>query len=212
MRETCPWPLSQEDPPEKRMATHSNLLAWRTHRQRRLVGYNPWGHKESDMTELLTPSLASILFSHPEFLRAHHMEWLQGVTAVRWLLDGRYSFLSEFPQSSLAHHPRWLQLLVTVTSLFTNTARNRSLWTMTIAMKLRDTCSLEGKLWTVAYQASQSMGFSRQEYWSGLPFPSPGDLPDPGIELRSSALEAGALTSEPPGKPKLEDNCFTMLC
>ena len=39
--------------------------------------------------------------------------------------------------------------------------------------------------WTVAYQASPSMGFSRQEYWSGLPFPSPGDLPDPGIEPRS---------------------------
>ena len=53
--------------------------------------------------------------------------------------------------------------------------------------------------WTVAYQASLSMGFSRQEYWIGLPFPSPGDLPDPGIEPRSPALEAGTLTSEPPG-------------
>ena len=42
--------------------------------------------------------------------------------------------------------------------------------------------------WTVAYQAPPSMGFSRQEYWSGLPFPSPGDLPDPGIEPRSPAL------------------------
>ena len=47
---------------------------------------------------------------------------------------------------------------------------------------------------------SSSMGFSRQEYWSGLPFPSPGDLPDPGIELWSPALQADALTSEPPGK------------
>ena len=55
--------------------------------------------------------------------------------------------------------------------------------------------------WTVAYQAPPSMGFSRQEYWSGLPFPSPGDLPDPGIEPRSPTLEADALTSEPPGKP-----------
>ena len=45
------------------------------------------------------------------------------------------------------------------------------------------------------------MGFSRQEYWSGLPVPSPGDLPDPGIEPRSPALQADALTSEPPGKP-----------
>ena len=51
--------------------------------------------------------------------------------------------------------------------------------------------------WTVAYQASQSMAFSRQEYWSGLPFPSPGDLPDPGIEPRSLALQADALPTEP---------------
>ena len=57
-------------------------------------------------------------------------------------------------------------------------------------------------LWTVAYQASLSMGFSRQEYWSGLPFPSPGDLPDAGIEPGSPALEADALTSEPP------NSCF----
>ena len=55
--------------------------------------------------------------------------------------------------------------------------------------------------WTVAYQVRPSMGFSRQEYWSGLPFPSPGDLPDPGIEPRSPALQADALTSKPPGKP-----------
>ena len=55
--------------------------------------------------------------------------------------------------------------------------------------------------WAVAYQAPPSMGFSRQEYWSGLPFPSPGDLSDPGIEPRSAALQADALPSEPPGKP-----------
>ena len=51
------------------------------------------------------------------------------------------------------------------------------------------------------------MGFSRQEYWSGLPFPFPGDLPDPGIEPGSLALEAGALTSKPPGKP---DNLISL--
>ena len=55
--------------------------------------------------------------------------------------------------------------------------------------------------WTVAYQAAPSMGFSRQEYWSGLPFPSPGDLPDPGMEPRSPALQADALLSELVGKP-----------
>ena len=55
--------------------------------------------------------------------------------------------------------------------------------------------------WSVACQAPMPMEFSMQEYWSGLPFPSPGDLPNPGIEPRSPALQAGALTSEPPGKP-----------
>ena len=53
---------------------------------------------------------------------------------------------------------------------------------------------------TVAYQAPLSMGFSKQEYWSGLPFPSPRDLPDPGIEPRSPVLQADSLPSEPPGK------------
>ena len=55
--------------------------------------------------------------------------------------------------------------------------------------------------WTIACQAPLSMEFSRQEYWSGLPFPSPGDLPDPGVEPRSLTLQADSLPSEPPGKP-----------
>ena len=54
--------------------------------------------------------------------------------------------------------------------------------------------------WTIAYQTPLSMEFSRQEYWSGLPFPSPGDLPNLGIEHGSPALQADALPSEPPGK------------
>ena len=54
--------------------------------------------------------------------------------------------------------------------------------------------------WTVAYQAPPSMEFSRQKYWSGLPFPSPEDLPHLGIEPRSPALQADALPSAPPGK------------
>ena len=58
--------------------------------------------------------------------------------------------------------------------------------------------------WTVAYQAPLSMEFSRQGYWSGLPFPSPGDLPNPGIKPRSPALQADALPSEPPGKTSLD--------
>ena len=56
-------------------------------------------------------------------------------------------------------------------------------------------------LWIVAHQAPLSMEFPRQEYWCGLPFPSPGDLPDPGIELASSTLAGGFCTTEPPGTP-----------
>ena len=65
--------------------------------------------------------------------------------------------------------------------------------------------------WTVPYQAPLSMGLSRQEYWSGLPFPSPGDLPDPGIEPGSPALQADALTSEPPGRPDFHEMYFNKL-
>ena len=54
--------------------------------------------------------------------------------------------------------------------------------------------------WTVACQAPWSMEFSRQEYWSGLPFPSPGNFPNPGIEPGSPTLQADTLPSEPPGK------------
>ena len=57
--------------------------------------------------------------------------------------------------------------------------------------------------WTVTHQAPLSMEFFRQEYWSGLPFPSPGDLSNPGIEPGSPSLQADALPSEPPGNPAI---------
>ena len=63
-------------------------------------------------------------------------------------------------------------------------------------------CPIFATPYTVAHQAPLSMGFSRQEYWSGLPFPSPGDLPYPGTETRSPALQADSLLAEPQGKPK----------
>ena len=65
-------------------------------------------------------------------------------------------------------------------------------------MKSLNHVQLFATLWTVAYQAPQSMEFSRQEYWSGLPFSSAGDLPTTGIEPRSPALQADTLPSEPP--------------
>ena len=55
--------------------------------------------------------------------------------------------------------------------------------------------------WTVANQSPPSMRFLRQEYWGGLPFPSPGDLPNAGVKAGSLALAGGFFTTEPPGKP-----------
>ena len=69
-------------------------------------------------------------------------------------------------------------------------------------MKLLSRVLLFVTPWTVAYQAPPSMGFSRQECWSGLPFPSPGDLPDPGIQPQSPTLQADTLPSESPGNSK----------
>ena len=71
---------------------------------------------------------------------------------------------------------------------------NQMLFTQLLFLK--DTSS-----YFAAHQAPLSLGFSSQEYWSGLPFPSSGDLPNPGTEPRSPTLQADALTSEPPGKP-----------
>ena len=62
-------------------------------------------------------------------------------------------------------------------------------------------CPTLGIQWTIAGQAPLSMGFSRQEYWTGLPFPSSRDFPDPGIESRSPALQADSLPTELSGKP-----------
>ena len=81
-------------------------------------------------------------------------------------------------------------------------------WIFLYSLSLTCICCLVAKLcptlfanlWTVAHQASLSMGFSRQECWSGLPFPFPGDLPDPQIKPVSPALQ-DSFTTEPPRKP-----------
>ena len=71
---------------------------------------------------------------------------------------------------------------------------------MKVKVKSLSRVQLFATPWTVAHQAPPSMGFSRQEYWRGLPFPSPGDLPDLGIEPGSPALQTDTLISESPGK------------
>ena len=70
-----------------------------------------------------------------------------------------------------------------------------------LKVKLLSRVRLFATPWTIAKQVPLSMGFSRQEHWRGLPFPPPGDLPDPGIEPSSPALAGGFFTTEPRGKP-----------
>ena len=95
--------------------------------------------------------------------------------------------------------PLWVLLgssvLSTLLSFFAFTRNYLGLWKVKSLSYVR----VFAIPWTVVYQASLSKGFSRQEYWSGLPFPSPGDLPNPRIESRSPALPADAFPSEPPG-------------
>ena len=71
-----------------------------------------------------------------------------------------------------------------------------------VVIQLLSPVSLSVTPWTVAHQVPLSMQFSSQEHWSGLPFPSPGDPPNPGIESRSPALAGGFFTTEPSGKYK----------
>ena len=73
-------------------------------------------------------------------------------------------------------------------------------------MVLSLSCPTLATPWSVARQVPLSMGFYRQEYWSGLPFPSPGDLPDPGIEPGSPQLQAGSLRTGLPGNSQLLDH------
>ena len=79
-------------------------------------------------------------------------------------------------------------------------------------MKSLSRAQLLATPWTGVYQAPPSMGVSRHEYWSGLPFPSPGDLPNPRIESRSPALQADSLPAEPLGKPGNTHMLVIQLC
>ena len=72
---------------------------------------------------------------------------------------------------------------------------------MAVVVLAAQSCPTLATPWTVAHQAPLSMGFSKQEYWSGVLFLSPGDLPDSAIEPVSPTLQADSLLSEPPGKP-----------
>ena len=91
-------------------------------------------------------------------------------------------------------------VMLWVTQLY-NLGQNEELGESEVARSCPTLCTP----WTVDCQAPLPMGFSRQEYWSGLTIPSPEDLPDPGIEPRFPTLEADVLPSEPPGKSKKQE-------
>ena len=77
-------------------------------------------------------------------------------------------------------------------------------------VKVTQSCPTLATPWTVAHQVPLSMEFSRQEYWSGLLFPSPGDLPNPEIEHSSPTLQADSLPTEPPGKQLNNSNEYVL--
>ena len=111
----------------------------------------------------------------------------------------REGFFSRAFWGSLALSTFWFQ-----TSGLQNSQRISSVVLSHLCVccaQLLSRVQLFAPLWTVVSQVPPSMVFSRQEYWSGLPFPPPGDLPDPGIEPTSSALAGGFFTTVPPGKP-----------
>jgi len=85
-----------------------------------------------------------------------------------------------------------------------------TLWTPWLVSKSHSVMSDFVTPWTVAHQAPLSMGFSRQERWSGFPFPSPGDLPNPTIEPRSPALQADSLLYEPPRRHIISNTCLSL--
>ena len=99
------------------------------------------------------------------------------------------------------HCSVYISILIAYFILFSSSPPVFYVCTSTPGLKIGSSAWCAATPWTVAHQACPSVGFSRQESWSGLPSPPPGDLPNPGIEPRTLALQADSLLSEPPGKP-----------
>ena len=95
----------------------------------------------------------------------------------------------------------WTQVSCVAGRFFTIQTTREALLLLLLLLSRFSHVQLCATPWTAAHQASPSLGFSRQKHWSGLPFPSPGDLPDSGIEPRSPALQADSLPFELPGIP-----------
>ena len=96
-------------------------------------------------------------------------------------------------------------------SIYGANHKNLFRWLLPACMHACSAVSNSVTPWTVACQAPLSMGFSRQEYWSGLPFPSPGYFPSPGIKPMSPALASGFFTADPPGQAKCKIQIWHLL-
>ena len=116
-----------------------------------------------------------------------------------WIIKRKYLMCTVYEEIyELSEINSWKHIMILLSHIY---IRLKTYKDYNIGLKWsRSVVSNSATPWTVAYQAPLSMGFSRQEYWSGLPFPSPGDLPNPAVKARSPALQADTLPSEPPGK------------
>ena len=159
--------------PWRRVWQHTPIfLPGESYGQRSLASYSPQGSKESDKTETHTH------------------------THTQGLYKFFFIFFSIISYYKILHIGLGAIQQVLEKGLFC-----KDCYYYESQSEVAQSCPTLCDRWTVAHQAPPSMGFSRQEYWSGLPFPSPGDLPHPGIEPRSPTLQADVLTSAPPGKP-----------
>ena len=129
-------------------------------------------------------------------LRPRDQTHVSYVCLLHWQADSLPLEPSWKPQVIIWRLSKWMTLLMIVGAVFVTVGEG-----MTMTMWSPSVVSNSATPWTVTDQAPLSMGFYRQEYWSGWPFPSPGDLPDSGIKPESPALQADALPPAPPGKP-----------
>jgi len=168
MQEMRVWSPGREDPLEEEMATHSSIQAWRIPRTEEPGRLQSMGSKRVITTE----------HAHTEHKDVKDISF----------------FPVPHPALGTNKTRKHVHKLA-----FSEVLTLAKVWDEKWKMKVKSLSRVRlfATPWTVAYQAPPSMGFSRQECWSGLPFPSPGDLPDPGIEPGSPILQADALPSEP---------------
>ena len=146
---------------------------------------------------LKSPALAGRFFTISATWEAHVHLLLLFISLISQTL-----FMRLFSLRVIYRNKILLSVVIDKSQLFSivrGTEKRKWRWSRSVVSD-----SLWSRGLNVAHQAPPSIGFSRQEYWSGLPFPSPEDLPNPGIEPGSPALQEDALTSEPPGKPGTE--------